>query len=243
LRMFNLSITDEVGHVLAKVRRFAVKQADRVEAVARPTIRERCFRAVWSAAEKPSHPGNGSIRRLLIVNPCRSQLDQLITDFKIALNGRMVMVAGGGSRFERISSSEFRINFSRQADYDALLQQLKAEHNQIPDAIIHICDFGGPAGFEAGNESVDENIQSVFYLNQALVKQRLTSPVRVFFVDPDPSPHASVWFSGLSGFARSMTIENPHLLYKVIEITRAGPASPASVFHDLTDALTSEIQG
>jgi hypothetical protein len=125
--------------------------------------------------------------------------------------------------------------YSNEADYEKLFQQLKT-NTGLPNTIIQVCDFNGSSG-GPGNHGID----AVFLLSKALVKQRLTRPVEVIFVNPHPSPDSAVWLSGLSGFAHSMSIENPNLLYRIIEIDHQNPTSQNAVLCDLADALAVEL--
>ena len=237
---FNVSILDDAGLILSEITDFVLK---RVHSNGRPTIavasEKFCYKPVWVRENATDQPGNGHGRRILILDAPASIEGSFEKHLQSVWTGPLTMYrTERGKRFERVGPGHFKLNYSEESDYNKLFANL--EEFGMPDAIIQVCDFGNSPG-NGRSASPESTIESIFFLSKALVKQRPTHPIQVIFVDPNPCAESAMWLSGISGFAHTMSIENPNFVYRIIEIDHTNPTSQSEMLQGLAKTLAVEL--
>jgi acyl transferase domain-containing protein len=90
-----------------------------------------------------------------------------------------------GSEFAKLSDRLYTLNPEQRNNYDALLDELLAQH-KLPNRIVHFWSVTPIGGGESGVEGVDQAQETGFYsllfLAQALGKQNLTNELQITVV-------------------------------------------------------------
>ncbi|OQX05351.1 MAG: hypothetical protein BWK80_52285 [Desulfobacteraceae bacterium IS3] len=127
-----------------------------------------------------------------------------------------------GKSWQNIGDNTYQIRPERPEDYQRLLQELIIRE-QIPSGIVHLWseerfhEIG--ARLETGLEM---SIYSVFYLTQALMAQKIRHRIRLLYVYQEDKDKPCPLYAAVSGFARTVRLENPNFAWKTIAMGGQG---------------------
>ncbi|WP_405825091.1 ACP S-malonyltransferase [Streptomyces sp. NBC_00838] len=209
----------------------------RVETV--PVQRTVHYRVDWEPAAGPPRndaPLTGSV---LVFDP-DGRLSELAREH--AGDGARIVTVLAGDTYVGAADS-YRIRPDHDEDYATLLADL----GTTPTTVIHAWP-----GSEAG-------LTSAFRLTQALMRGRVSRPLRLLRVETFSGEHPDAMAEAFGGFARSVRHENPNLVYQALtvgvtgdpaeDVLRAclgelafGDGAEAEVRHDRTGRWTRRLR-
>ncbi|MER0242131.1 SDR family NAD(P)-dependent oxidoreductase [Streptomyces sp. HSW2009] len=133
---------------------------------------------------------------------------------------RVVLVRPGGG-FRAVGKDEFELAPGARADYEQLLDTL-AERGLTVDRIIHHWSAGNaetdPGRVETG---LQQGVYALTALSQAVLAKLAGQQVRLVSAYSSRNGAAAPEHQGVGGFMRAARMENPLLVYKTVEFTRA----------------------
>lgn len=128
-----------------------------------------------------------------------------------------VIIVKRGASFQQINESSYEINPTHKTDYDSLLSEL-ISRGLAPVYAINLW----PLSDADNNESTDGWFTSVlypvFYFSQCILKQRLSARTTLLHVFRHDHSNHHALHSAISGFARSLQLENRHLVCRAVEV-------------------------
>ncbi|UCH94144.1 MAG: SDR family NAD(P)-dependent oxidoreductase [Candidatus Aminicenantes bacterium] len=129
-----------------------------------------------------------------------------------------VILVQPGNHFQDHGSGIYEINPEDPTHYRQLMETL-VEQDQAPDRMIHLWSREVEAD---GNESlarqVKKSFYSLLYLTQALMTMSAAVKKRyqLLYIYPGSGDTLQPQYAGISGFARTLRIENPGFIYKAM---------------------------
>ncbi len=121
-----------------------------------------------------------------------------------------VVFVDSGEALKKIGPMEYTISYQNPEEFKQFVQLQKAE-NQMPNKII----FRGRGSSYA--ERMQDGIYAVFALSQALMEEKPEEEVRLLYAYTGKKNEVVPEYAGISGFAKTIQIENPLFHYKVVE--------------------------
>jgi acyl transferase domain-containing protein len=152
-----------------------------------PDIADWFYLPSWKRSVPPKLFDQGDLadhesRWLVFSNACgvgaqlRERLEQ---------QGQDVITVTAGEQFSRVNEGVYTINPRRRDDYDALLKELLA-FNKLPNMIVHLWNVTSndhaQSGIDVFERLQDLGFCSLIFLAQALGKQNILDPIRIWVV-------------------------------------------------------------
>ncbi|WP_139488191.1 SDR family NAD(P)-dependent oxidoreductase [Brevibacillus dissolubilis] len=201
-----------------------------------------CFTTAWHISEVPAKAASlaGS---LLIFDKNEALRDALQAQLQASEQTkasesavRLILVTPGES-YQACGTDQYIINTSDPADYQHLLQALH-EQDAKPEQIVYAW---GHEAFSTDEQAVQtgltESVYSLLYLTQALTKQKWADQLRLLYVYPGGRDQVQPLYTALSGFHKTMQMENPKLFYQTLAV------SDRRDVHQVGRAILRELSG
>lgn len=208
----NVTIVDETGKVLAKLREcvgvplVAVHEKPTTQMASDPSVATLYYSHVWEPAEL-QRAERGSERVLLFAK------DEQLRASKVD-----VALVMPGEKFEDLGNRTYRINPQDRADYTRVFESLARSQWPIDRICYAWSDKDVPDGEAALTSALERGVYSFLMLCQALIEQRITGTVQLLYVyfgsEDLPQPHNEA----MHGFARALHLEHPKIHCKVMEL-------------------------
>jgi acyl transferase domain-containing protein/acyl carrier protein/ubiquinone/menaquinone biosynthesis C-methylase UbiE len=159
-----------------------------------------------------------------------SRLTQRLQETKITL-------VKPGEKFRKTGNTIYEVDPREPDHYNRLMDDL-FQDTVGPLKMIHM--WSGNNRRFTGNEhllktQLEKSLYSVFYLSQALMAQKPEDKIKLLYVYATAAGEIQPLYSALSGFAKTIRLENPAFDYKILEIQSQTPAS-------LIDQLLGELE-
>ena len=209
LSKFQIQITNEAGKVLVQMNNFTVRLIQK-KAIEKAKL--SYYSPVWEEQALVNEPIIGPVlvfdNEGSVVQAIREQLPTQ-TIIRVVL----------GDEYKSISKQEYQLNSNISDHYLQLFNELK-EHNLAPNYIIYRTGLSNSTKMIGSviDAQLQQGFYPLFYITQALIKQKPKQNIRVLSVneidDGMPSPFAAA----ISGFAKTVVLEHPKLIYGVIDI-------------------------
>jgi acyl transferase domain-containing protein/SAM-dependent methyltransferase len=212
-KRFNIWLTDEAGNVLLKIKDFSSwayrpKQSHN-------ELKTLCYTPIWEKALREPDTRLPAVPLLLFDKDESRQHILLQQDTPVIL-------VKPGTEYCEESPQRYVIAPDCAEDYRQLLASVQRYHSNLPLNIVHFWsqDNFVPQSDELAAQ-LDSSLYSLFYLIQALEKEKQTEKIQLLYcyVEPEgiPQPH----YGALSGFGRTVVQEYSKLLYKTIALPSA----------------------
>ncbi len=163
--------------------------------------------------------------------------EQLYPLFAERLAGGNAVLVKPGKEYRESGNRIFEIDPGCRAHYSQLMEVLK-RRNLLPQKTIHM---GSSDGFSTDREILDRHmksgIYSLLYLSQALMEQKREEKIRMLFAYLTRDSESQPQYAAVSGFARTLRMENPRFVCKTLELRNPLEEQPG-----LWDILLSELQ-
>ncbi len=203
IKNYDITIVNEAGEALVKINNFSARAVQSKT----ETTSVVYYESVWENAA-PKSTENALTGPVLLVDHDEKMYRKLRrqTDCDIIL-------VKPGKAFKQSKSGVYTIRMKEPEDYSELLNLLKKQKG-LPATIVHLWAYHSQEGSDHSESAQNSGIYSVFYLTKALLEHELKTSIQCLFLYPEHAPqHAAV-----SGFARTVTQENPKLIYKTIAV-------------------------
>ncbi len=207
LLKFNIVITDTTGQPLVTLREFAIRQAAVAPADASVV---QAFIPTWQAAPADAPPGGPWPGHLLLWGG-----DQTLRDGLRPWVTGQVMHVTPGSAFHASEQGDYTLDTQDPAAVDTLVTTL-AQRQALPTYILHVPPTPAPSHPLDIAGHLDATLYPLFHLTQSLIKAKVPGPLRLITLHGPETTYAHAFRSALSGFAKTVTLEQPRYLYKVL---------------------------
>ncbi len=125
--------------------------------------------------------------------------------------GSRILFIQPGNGLKQQNMNEYQISYGEAEDFERLTQML-GQQGLMPDKIIFV---GTGNSYE---ERMQNGIYALFHLSQALLQKKPEKEIQLLFVYPCGENEIIPEYSGISGFAKTIHMENPLFCYKVIQL-------------------------
>lgn len=156
-------------------------------------------------------------------------------------NFRTVLVKPGKS-FRSAGDQLYEIDIDSQDDYPRLFEELKRQ-GFLPGKIIYLWPWESPTGHDQDLKAqMDSGIYPLFNITRALVKQKTQKEITLLCIYPGGEDGPRPCHEAVSGFARSVMLENPRFQYKTVEIRNDSGSGNESDQDRLVNVMLRELQ-
>ena len=146
---------------------------------------------------------NGEIRNAFIADP--------------ELEASPVILVTPGEKFYKFDAYTYEINPSDKADYERLFENL-LEEKILPERIVHLW---AKEQFHAAEPNVRNQLEVSFYsllfITQTLLQLKIKNQLKVLFIY-NTRGKTEPLYEAVSGFAKTIHLENPNYKFKVIAV-------------------------
>jgi FkbH-like protein len=222
---FNISILDETGEVRVRLSDFSVRALKSQT----ETSVTWYYRTVWESSKFSPPTQTLTLGTVLLFDTD----DNRYSSLKKRLKGEVILVMPGES-YQALDSQTYLINPKQFADYQKLLFTLNQRDFKLPSHIIHLWSQLPFVNEKAAlNTQLEMGLFSIFYLTQALSAQKPSIPIQLLYVYLETPEALQPQYAALSGFVKTIRLENPKLNYKMVALSHLG---------QVTDTVLTEFQ-
>ncbi|MGA1868339.1 MAG: thioester reductase domain-containing protein [bacterium] len=232
IKRFTIHIMDEKGRILLKIKDFSLRAHKRQSQPAITDTHGQGFEMsyyhnLWERSEVSDDVLTHSLPRHILLFDTEGEIYEGLKT-KLLAQGQSaprITLIKPGKAFKECGSSVYQINPSHKADYGQLLTTLKNQA-PMPDTIIWLwAKEGFLQSIDTLPSLLERSVYSSLFLTQALIAQKLTNKVKTIFIYESSVDQPHPLYAALSGFAKTISRENPKLVYKLIDICR--PSIPS----------------
>jgi 3-oxoacyl-(acyl-carrier-protein) synthase/enoyl-CoA hydratase/carnithine racemase/NADP-dependent 3-hydroxy acid dehydrogenase YdfG/acyl carrier protein len=204
-----------------------------------PSSVTRTFHGQWEEESfKEPHDsgeeeGQFTVSTILLFDHSGERKEQLAADKD--WNGLGIILIKQGEIFLRETFDTYVINPASKEDYIRLFTQL-SEENRLPEAILHLWareEFYETQAFV--KNQLEESFYSLLYISQGLMQVTGKTKRKVFFVYE--TGRENPIYAAVSGFAKTIRLENPNLDFKVVSVQKEEVVSEKGILSLLRKEL------
>lgn len=198
----------------------------------------------WKEVPLETKPSNGDVLMdgsVLLLGTTKEFYNSLKEELAQSTATDTLIWVTLGNSFHEADSSSFTVNPKQEQDFIELIERLKAT-NQLPRRIIYPCaelvlsdDNIQPI------EQINNNFYVLFYVCKALITCKHHGPLQVLSLFSTKSNSSSPSCAALSGFFKTLSLENPNYKTKLIEI-RENSEFPAISTSDQVGIILNELK-
>lgn len=145
--------------------------------------------------------------------------ERLFNKLKSHDNELNITLVKTGDSYIDINNEVFIINPKKKDDYKSLLKDIQ-KLNVMPSTIIHAwCKEDFKYDIVSIKSMLNKGIYSLFYLTQSLMDIKFKEKVNLFCLYENISNTIQPQFRGISGFLKTLSIENPNYNCKLIKLS------------------------
>lgn len=206
-KIFDILIIGEKGELIAEIKRFML-------------------RPIHNSNEEVVYTTKLVKRNLVKKDYSLVNLDNVVVfgydnEFFNAMmkkyNMRFLTLVKPGKVFKVLSENTYEINPESEEDYNLLIDEL-VKRKAFPDKIIHWWDVEySDIDFIDFKENNYKVLYSLINISKALIKHRLNKIVKILHVYISEGK-IKLYDNSVSGFAKSIFKENPHIICRTIEL-------------------------
>jgi polyketide synthase PksN len=260
IQKFDITITDESGNILVTIDEFTLKAfyvnntvqetVDEVKELSLSSLNsDSIFENQYYTTEWYKTPYNKNyqvltkhIQGTIIIF---DQDEELYKEIKALLrkgNDTEVILVKPGDSCKVIEKHIYEVNPMVQEDYQQLFEMLNKQKLQ-PNNIIFNRNNGKSARTdEELDEHLEHGIYSLFYLSQALMKQKINYKVKLLFTFVNEEGEVIPEYSAISGFAKTIRMEKPTFIFKTVELQKTRSFRKESRKESIAQILINEFE-
>ncbi len=208
-----------------KTRSSAVVQASTLEtskiATQERTEKKRrmYYRPQWTlralAAPEEKRTAIGPI---LILDSSESLFLTMKEQLENGLGADPIVLVKPGESFQEIEPNIYVINPEREEQFNELVENLKKKA-QLPRVVVHHCsEVCNLEVKQQVAQQLNNGVYTLFFLCKALMKEKHRVPLRIMSVFSSHSGATAPLGAATGGFFKTLTLENPRYLAKVVDI-------------------------
>jgi acyl carrier protein/NADP-dependent 3-hydroxy acid dehydrogenase YdfG len=201
VKSYHIRLLDEVGETLVEIKNFVALKYS----VDQQASRVHYYKPFWE--ERNINSSTKLIGPILVLAPDLYLLHAL----KKQIPETIVIATKFGECY-KAHDEYYEININKAEDYHMLFKSLEGK-NQFPRAIIFKNLKKGTA-----IERLELYIFNLLVLSQALIKHNSKEILKILLIHEIDQGDAALLAEAGSGFAKTLNIEHPHLLCKVVQI-------------------------
>ena len=216
IKRFDIVIAKESGEVLVRLKNFVVRLYSKEMMKAGKASEGLIYlgeewREAGIVGER--EPISGAV---LLVNgseSVRAELQGMVGD-----RGRVVEVRYGEG-YKELGEGVYEVSAGVEGDYLMVVDGLRGKDIQV-DKVVYLWDGEGFGEvIEEAGRGLERGIYSLYSLTRALMEGKPKGDVKVLCVSKGDGVNPLI--SGISGFGKSVNLENPKFKYKVITLGSA----------------------
>lgn len=214
-KTIHLSLTDEHGEVLVRIRDFVFQPREPSKRDGKEQKGDTVYLSKeWQPSEmRVSALQGGRTGSILLLD----QDDRLYQSLHAQLRAEgmeapALYLVQPGRTFRRLDAYRYEIDITNMEDYEQLLLDL-GQRQGVPENIIHY--LSRPSAF---SPSLEMGFYSLFYLAKALVQNKRVEQQRLLYAYSSRPDESVPPFAGVGGFIRSVVQEHPKLKAKTLRL-------------------------
>lgn len=256
LRSYTISLVDKTGRVLVRARNFSVRsirESPEKDFQSKSDVGTVFYAYQWEpvSLDQTSPPGGTNLKNLMEIRG-RVLIWEDEMGFSNAFERRWqhdpenetrVITVRPGEKYEYLADGVYLVNPRQPADFSLLTEDLQ-RRSQIPDYVIFYGPERGLEDYDNGwNALLETRIYPVFYLNQAFLKAKTKKGIQFCYLYHKFAPNllSQSFYQAISGFAKSVHLENPKIDYKLIELSNSSSIQTAAAPEKWVDLLAKEL--
>src|SRR5262245_43183686 len=189
------------------------------------------------AAPEERPPATGPILMLDVSNGLAEALKKQMENRSA---GSPIVLVKTGKTFQEIEPNIYVVDSEREEQFYELIECLKNKA-LLPGLVLHhcaeVCDLEDKRQVA---RHLNRGIYTLFYLCRALMKQKHRAPLKIMSVFSSQGVTSAPLGAAVSGFFKTLTLENPRYLAKVVDI-QSGPESGEIPLAEKADLIWDEI--
>jgi polyketide synthase PksL len=151
-----------------------------------------------------------------------------------------IVLVKPGKAFREIEPNVYVIDPEREEQFYELVESLK-NRALLPGLVLHhcveACDLEDKRQVA---RQLNHGIYTLFYLCRALMKLKTQAPLKIMSVFSSRGETSAPLGAAISGFFKTLTLENPRYLAKVVDI-QSGPESGEMPLAEKADLIWDEV--
>jgi acyl transferase domain-containing protein/acyl carrier protein/SAM-dependent methyltransferase len=164
--------------------------------------------------------------------------EQLLSGLRDIKEVSPVILVQRGASYQQLGEFRYRINPAHKEDFERLFTALNERRLALVYA-INLWPFDD-AG-DTQERAVTAALNPLLYLSQTILKQKPSARTTLLHLFPDSNTNQQALHAAISGFARSLYLENPQLVCRAIEV-HPRTNIPDVVRRELFEPATDQAQ-
>ncbi|MBF0225156.1 MAG: SDR family NAD(P)-dependent oxidoreductase [Desulfobacterales bacterium] len=217
---YSVIFADDKGNVCAKISYFSIKSIEfftkSIDTLKKSADGLIYYNSTWIKSNLELNDTSPSdIKNILIFDENNNIKDMLLSRLNPAPN---ILVVKPGTEFNASGIDGFcSVSPKKQEDFKSLVKHLKS-NNLMPDKILYLWPNSKDEQVPI-ESSLKLGIYPIFFLSSALIEERNQIEILYFHSNNKPENFA------VSGFARTLRMENPKINLKTISIQDKSPVN------------------
>ncbi len=171
----------------------------------------------WIPASLADVQGRSSVEAIGPIL-CLGADDDLLAQLRREANGAAIVAVAYGDAYQRLGPDRFCVAARSDSGFVSLIDDLKAT-GAMPSAIVHIADAAPGL-----HEALDRGVYALHGLFRAMMTHKHNAGVKVVSLQSGVSGDQAALHRALTGYLKSLAIENPRFAWKVISLQGAAGA-------------------
>ncbi|MRN51863.1 SDR family NAD(P)-dependent oxidoreductase [Paenibacillus monticola] len=246
IQRFDMVIFDEQGEVLIQVNNLLARG---LKDIVKPSPDRSLlyFREEWQVvpvsevrSRQLRSPGN-----VLVFEEGSQWFDYMQTALSEAeLMESTLTLVKQADRYHIGQADTFGINTNEPAHYQQLVEELN-QSGRLPATILYISkeDKASDSSVFGLSSKIRSSFYPMLYLCQALIGAKLHHPVTLYYIYHSDNSVCNPHQTAMTGFARTLNLENPQLELKTVELYNIDKQEQAytAVFNLLTGSARAQL--
>nr|WP_010097992.1 SDR family NAD(P)-dependent oxidoreductase [Ornithinibacillus scapharcae] len=238
IQKFDITITDKSGRILAIIDEFTLKAFQVIDSVQNmvgdeypssfyslnnePVLENQYFMTDWSETfyMEGQEVMNDQAQGTIVIFDQDETLFREIQALYREENHSDVILVKPGETCQSLGKNIYEINPLIQEDYEQIIQMLIDQKTSLTRIIFHTKDGKYARTDDELTEHLEHGIYSLFYLSQALMKQKINYNVQLLFAFENEEGRVIPEYSAVSGFAKTIRMEKPSFTFKTVELQK-----------------------
>ncbi|PKM94865.1 MAG: hypothetical protein CVU84_08035 [Firmicutes bacterium HGW-Firmicutes-1] len=244
VKKFKVEILDNKGNVLVRIKDFSLRAL--VKEQKEKAIKEESetihYRVTWEESALDNHKTVDLVaKRFLVFDWGTKQFNSLKKKLSSKNNGFIIVKAGAS--FKKLSEEQYEINFSNSDNYMELIKDLSKNSN-MPTHILHLLNTGDNEKHTDYNKQLtyelETSVYSMFNLCRSLIEEKPKDKVKIIYAFHNDSKKANPHYQGISGFLKTVALENSKIGFKTIELETKNCEEITNIF--ISEAEVNDLE-